>query len=191
MADARTLEDFPLNEEPLREEPPGQASLREAPAPTEPLEPASDARPVESRRGEDPAAGPAAPFASRVPAAAADAALVILLTALAVLAARLLTGASPDLRGLVWVSVFVLYLSAFATVVPLVVFGRTVGMALADLTVRSSAGVPGVAPSAAIRRWLGTLATAATGGLLLLWTARDGQAPTPADRLSGCALIGD
>ena len=72
--------------------------------------------------------------------------MVLLMTALAVLAARLFTGASPDPRGLLWVAAFALYLSAFATIVPLVVFGRTVGMALADLTVRSSAGVPGVAP---------------------------------------------
>ena len=190
MAEARTLEDFPLREEPLREESLREAPLPEAPTPAEALERAADA-PVESHRSIDPATVPAAPFTARVPAAAADAAVVLLLTALAVLGARLLTGTSPDLRGLLWVAVFVLYLSAFATVVPLVVFGRTVGMALADLTVRSSAGVPGVAPAAAVRRWLGTLATVATGGLLLLWTARDGQAPTPADRLSGCALIGD
>jgi RDD family len=175
VSEARTLEDFPLREGPIHEEG---------------LERSSDV-PVGSRHPADPSSAPPAPFAARVPAAAADAAMVLLLTALAVLAARLVTGSSPDPRGLPWVAAFALYLSAFATVVPLVVFGRTVGMALADLTVRSSAGVPGVAPAAAIRRWFGTLATAATGGLLLLWTARDGQAPTPADRLSGCALIGD
>ncbi len=173
MSEPRTLENFPLQE-----------ALRE-PA----LEPAPES-PAEALPSPEKTDG-AAPFAARVPAAAADAAMVLLLTALAVLAARLFTGASPDLRGLVWVAAFALYLSAFATIVPLIVFGRTVGMALADLTVRSTAGVPGVAPSAAVRRWLGTLATAASGGLLLFWTARDGQSPTPADRISGCALIGD
>jgi RDD family len=177
VSEPRTLEDFPLHEGTPRD-----ATLREA-------EPASES-PAELPSPEG-APGAAASFAARVPAAAADAAMVLLMTALAVLAARLFTGASPDPRGLLWVAVFALYLSAFATIVPLVVFGRTVGMALADLTVRSSAGVPGVAPSAAVRRWLGTLATAASGGLLLLWTARNGQAPTPADRISGCVLIGD
>ena len=87
--------------------------------------------------------------------------------------------------------VFVLYLSAFATIVPIVAFGRTIGMALADLSARPETGTPGVPAAAAFRRWLGTLATAATGGLLLFWTARNAEAPTPADRLSGCALIGD
>jgi hypothetical protein len=123
-------------------------------------------------------------------AAAADAAAVLLLTALAILAARLRTGAAPGPSGLLWVAAFVLFLSAVATVVPIVAFGRTIGMALADLTARSGAGA-GVPARAAFRRWLGTLATAATGGLLLFWTARDARAPTPADRLSGCALIGD
>jgi hypothetical protein len=178
VSEPQTLENFPLQEalaEPVLEAAPASAM----------------GNPAETPSSEEKSDGAAAPFAARVPAAAADAAVVLLLTALAVLAARLVTGASPDPRGLLWVAVFVLYLSAFATVVPLVVFGRTVGMALADLTVRSTAGVPGVAPSAAVRRWLGTLATAASGGLLLFWTARDGQAPTPADRISGCALIGD
>ncbi len=84
-----------------------------------------------------------------------------------------------------------MYLSAFATVVPIVAFGRTLGMSLADLSARPAAASPGVPAAMALRRWLGTLATAATGGLLLFWTARDAQAPTPADRFSGCALIGD
>ena len=137
------------------------------------------------------AEGAAAPLAARFSAAAADGAAVLLLTALAILAARLRTGASPGPSGLLWIGAFVLYLSAFATIVPIVAFGRTIGMALADLSARPETGTPGVPAAAAFRRWLGTLATAATGGLLLFWTARNAEAPTPADRLSGCALIGD
>ncbi len=133
----------------------------------------------------------AAPLSSRLPAAAADAATVLLLAALAILAARLATGESPRLTGLVWVIGFLLYLWAFATIVPMMAFGRTVGMALADLSARPDRSHAGLTAPAALRRWLGTLATAATGGLLLLWSARDPQAPTPADRLSGCALTVD
>jgi len=133
----------------------------------------------------------AATLSSRVPAAAADGATVLLLAALAILAARLSTGSSPKLPGLAWAAGFALYLSAFATIVPLVAFGRTVGMALADLNARPPGARPGVPIAAALRRWLGTIATAGTGGLLLLWTARNDRARTPADRLSGCALTVD
>jgi hypothetical protein len=193
---SRTLEDFPIHGAT-----PGAARAAEEAGSTqaarsveavEVLEPYRDvftAAPTpESLDGR--AVPLAAPLGARLPAAAADAATVLLLTALAVLGARLATGASPRPSGLVWVAGFVLFLSAFSTVLPLVAFGRTVGMALADLTARSG-GPAGVSPGAAMRRWLGTLATLGTAGLLLLWTARDGAAPTPADRLSGCALAGD
>jgi RDD family len=132
-----------------------------------------------------------ATLSARLTAAAADAATVLLLAALAILAARLSTGASPKAAGLAWAAGFGLYLSAFATIVPLVAFGRTVGMALADLRARTSGAQTGIGTAEAVRRWLGTIATAATGGLLLLWTARDERARTPADRLSGCALTVD
>jgi hypothetical protein len=173
VAEGRTLEDFPLHEA-------SPASAVEAAAP------GSAAAAV----AEPESPGAAAPLSARCSAAAADAAAVLLLTALAILAARLRTGATPAPAGLLWVAAFVLFLSAVATVVPIVAFGRTIGMALADLSARSGGG-SGVPAGAAFRRWLGTLATAATGGLLLFWTARDARAPTPADRLSGCALIGD
>jgi len=175
------LEDFPLHDP--NPNPAGDAGASgardEAPPSSEFLRPSP------------PGSGAAAPLSARFSAAAADAAAVLLLTALAILAARLRTGASPGPSGLLWIAAFVLYLSAFATIVPIVAFGRTIGMALADLSARPDAGAPGVPAAAAFRRWLGTLATAATGGLLLFWTARNAQAPTPADRLSGCALIGD
>jgi hypothetical protein len=172
VRDVRTLEDFPLHDGASESSP---AAPAEAPLP----------------RAEPGPLLEAAPLSARLSAAAADAAAVLLLTAAAILAARLRTGASPGPAGLLWVAVFVVYLSAFATVVPIVAFGRTLGMALADLSARPAAALPGVPAVTALRRWLGTLATAATGGLLLLWTARDAQAPTPADRFSGCALIGD
>ena len=170
MADGRTLEDFPLHE----------ASPGPTPEPESPFRPAPD---PDTARG-------AAPLSARLSAAAADAAVVLLLTALAILAARLRTGATPAPLGLLWVAAFALFLSAVATVVAIVAIGRTIGMALAELSARSG-GAAGVPAGAAFRRWLGTVATAATGGLLLFWTARDARAPTPADRLSGCALIGD
>ncbi len=138
-----------------------------------------------------PAHPDSAPLSARLPAAAADSATVLLLAALAILAARLATGESPRLWGFAWVAGFLVYLWAFATIVPLVAFGRTVGMALADLSARPDGAHAGLTAPAACRRWLGTLATAATGGLLLLWSARDPRAPTPADRLSGCALTVD
>ena len=50
-------------------------------------------------------------------------------------------------------------------------------MALSDLSARGDAGQAGLPAAAALRRWAAGLATAATGGLLLLWTARDAAEP--------------
>lgn len=131
--------------------------------------------------------GTAAPLGPRLSAAAADAATVLLLAALAILGARLSTGQSPRPAGIPWAIGFLVYLSLFATVPALVLFGRTVGMAISDLSARP--GTDGGLPAGlALRRWAGTLGTAATGGLLLLWTRRSPGEPTPADRLSGCPL---
>jgi hypothetical protein len=163
---AETLEDFPL-----------QAEIGIA-APRLLREP-EKAAPAAGRR--------AAPLGARLSAAAADAAVVLLLCALAILGARALTGQSPRPAGVPWVLGFLVYLSLFATVPPLVLFGRTVGMAISELSARSEtqAGLPA---GAALRRWCGTLATAATAGLLLLWTRRSSGMPTPADRFSGRPL---
>jgi hypothetical protein len=144
-----------------------------------------------------PAAEPAAPASSGAPllprfyAAAADAAVVILLTAIAILAARLETGQSPRGAGLAWAVAFMVYLSCLSTVLPLVLFGRTIGMALSDLSVRGDDSGAGLDPASALRRWAGTLATAATGGLVLLAIRRSPDRPTPADRLSGYPLALD
>jgi hypothetical protein len=165
MADVTdSLEDFPLHDGP-------------APAPARP-EAVADA----------PARELAAPLAARLSAAAADAAVVLLLSAVAILVARLLTGRTPGLAGLGWAAGFLLYLSLFVTVPPLVLFGRTPGMAIADLAARPASGGCGIPLSGAARRWLATLATAAAAGLPLLWTVRDPEAPTPADRISGHPL---
>ena len=153
--------------------------------------PLFDAAPGAPAAETAPARGGAAPLASRLPAAAADVAMVLLLAALSILGARLVTGQSPRLSGYGWVAAFLVYLWGFSTIVPIMAFGRTVGMALADLSARSDGSHAGLTAGAASRRWLGTLATVLTGGLLLLWSARDPQAPTPADRLSGCALTVD
>ncbi len=167
---AAPLEDFPLQDDFAR---------------------AAEARAIEAAAAADPQganAGAAAPVAARLSAAAADAAVVLLLGALAILSARVLTGQSPRPAGLAWALAFLVYLSFFATVPPLVLFGRTVGMAISDLAARPDGAGAGLPPDAALRRWGGTLATAATAGLLLLWTRRRPDAPTPADRLSGRPL---
>lgn len=161
---AESLEDFPLHGGE-----PAAPDLPEAPM-------------------DAPALRAAAPVSARLSAAAGDAAVVLLLSAIAILAARLLTGRTPGLAGLAWAAGFLLYLSLFVTVPPLILFGRTPGMAIADLAAKPDSGGSGIALSGAVRRWLGTLVTAAAGGLPLLWTFRDPEAPTPADRISGHPL---
>ncbi len=167
------LEDFPLR---------GESEAGVA------FPPSSPAAPGKLSRAAD---APVAPLAMRISAAAADAAVILMISALAILAARRLTGASPRLAGIPWILAFLLQLSFFAIVPPLVLFGRTMGMALADLSADSGGGRTGLSGRTAFRRWLGTLATAATAGLALLWTARSVEAPTPADRLSGRSLTLD
>ena len=163
---AAPLEDFPLQDENGFQTPRVLPPEPEAPAST---------------------GSGAAPLGARLSAAAADAAAVLLLTALAILGARVLTGQSPRPAGLPWAFLFLVYLSFFATVPALVLFGRTVGMAISELSARSNAEA-GLPADAALRRWAGTLATVATAGLLLVWTRRSPDLPTPADRFSGHPL---
>jgi hypothetical protein len=170
------LDDFPLH--------PGIPELPRVPSATVEAEP-------EAGEARDESGGAAAPLTLRWTAAAADAALVLLVTAAAILSARWATGRTPAPSGLVWAGAFLVLLSFFAVVPALVLFGRTVGMALADLTVRSETGAAGIDAAAASRRWIGTLATGVSAGVPLIWTAEDAQAPTPADRLSGRALTVD
>ncbi|HTR04070.1 MAG TPA: RDD family protein [Thermoanaerobaculia bacterium] len=163
---AAHLQDFPLHADAASE-------LRPPPPAPEP----------EASAG---ARGPA-PLEARFFAAAADAATLLLLAAAAILGARLLTGSSPRPAGFAWAFLFLVFLSFFATVPPLVLFGRTLGMAIGDLAAHDGSGA-GLTAGAAVRRWAGTLATAATAGLLLLWARQSADLPTPADRFSGRTL---
>ena len=144
-----------------------------------------------------PSAGPGAvvagsPLSSlpdRALGVAADVATSVLLATVALLAAFAVRGHTPRFEGLGWTAAFALYVSFFAVVVPLVLFGRTVGMALAGLVARDGDAGRRLTPGEAARRWAGTLATIAGLGLPLFWTARDADAPTLADRLSGRTLV--
>ena len=140
---------------------------------------------------EGESAGRAAGLGARAAAFGADAATVLLLAFATVLGARAFTGELPSTAGLPWAGAFLLLLSFFTTVLPLMLFGRTVGMALAGLTVCLRASSRRLEAGEAARRWVGTLVTAAALGLPLLWTVRDGEAPTPADGWSGRSLVPD
>jgi hypothetical protein len=161
-----------LNDFPLRPEPPLDLG---APAP-------DPSRSVPASPGllPDRALGTAADVATSI--------LVVLVALLAAFAAR---GRTPRISGLGWAALFALTVSFFAVVVPLVLFGRTVGMALAGLVARDDGTGRHLTPSQAARRWVGTFVTIAGIGLPLLWTGRDPAAATPADRLSGRTLVRD
>ena len=137
----------------------------------------------------EPAATRGATLAPRARALAADAATVLLAVAACLLLAVALRGRGPRPEGLAWAAGFAVFLSFFVTVLPLVLFGRTLGMALSGL----AAGGPSrhLAPAEAARRWLGTAATAVSLCLPLLWTAGDPARPTPADRFSGRPLLAE
>src|SRR6266498_291301 len=132
---------------------------------------------------------PAAPLSARGAAFAADSALVLLLVAAALLAATAGRGQAFDLAGLLWMGVFAFYLSFFSTVVPLILFGQTVGMALTGLTARGPKGSVPLTTTQSTRRWLGTALTLLTLGVPLLVTRRDRGSPSPGDRLSGRPLV--
>jgi hypothetical protein len=171
--ESRSLDDFPIRE--------GEPESLFSDEPVASVRTPGDLAP--SR-----ASGSVAPLAARGSAAAADAATVLLIAALAILGARAATGRVPHVSGAGWALGFLLLLSLCATVPALLLFGKTLGMALAEITTHSDGAGARVSAGAAFRRWLGTLATAATGGLALLWTAGSPDAPTPADRLSGHPL---
>lgn len=144
-----------------------------------------------SPAGAPPPASGLALLPDRAIGTAADAAVSILLVLVGLLAAYAARGRTPQFAGLGWASVFALYVSFFVVVVPLVLFGRTVGMALAGLAARDDGTGRRLTATEAVRRWAGTLATVAAVGVPLFFTARDPEAPTPADRLSGRTLARD
>lgn len=129
---------------------------------------------------------------SRVIAFCGDLATVLLAVAAALLAATAAgsaQAASPTPRGLAWAGAFALYFSFFVITVPLLFFGRTVGLALSGLVVRAGESGRRLSIGESVLRWTGTLLTAAALGLPLLFTMRDPERPTPADRLSGRGLV--
>ena len=165
--------DEPLDDFPLRPEPPLDLGS------TSPAE-AAPAIPSGAASLPDRALGTAADVATSV--------LVVLVALLAAFAAR---GHTPRISGLGWAALFALCVSFVAVVVPLVLFGRTVGMALAGLIARDDGAGRQLTPSEAARRWTGTLLSVVGIGVPLLFTLSNAAAPTPADRLSGRTLVRD
>lgn len=141
-----------------------------------------------ANRQEAPDA-PTAGLLLRAEAFAADLAAIGLLWAAALLAGSLMRGEGPSFEGWPWAAAFLVFLSFFATVPALMLFGKTVGMALLGLAALSGKTGRRLSAGEAGWRWVGTLATAATLGTALLWTARSADAPTPADRLSGRTVV--
>jgi hypothetical protein len=135
--------------------------------------------------------GATATMPPRLLAFAADLAGTSLAVTLALMGAVAATGKAPRLSGLPWAAVFGVGFSFVFVVMPLTLFGRTVGMSLAGLSAGAGPAGRGLSPSEASRRWAGTAATALGLGLPLLWTMRDRSRPTPADRLSARALVRD
>ena len=144
--------------------------------------------PTEGPSVEPASAGPA-PFLARAGAAAADAALVALVVLIAILGSAAARNRWPAPSGLLWAAGFGLYLSFFATVLPLVLVGRTVGMALGDLVAAPADGTRRLSLREAVLRWAGSLLTFASLGVPLLFTRRNAAAPTPADGLSGRTIL--
>jgi Mce-associated membrane protein len=140
-------------------------------------------------RDPAPADAPTAGLARRAGAFAADIATVLLVWAVAVLAALVLRAEVPREAGLLWSGGFALLLFFFATVPALILFGKTVGMAVAGLAARPLEDRRRLTAREAARRWLGTMVTVVTLGTALLVTMWSAESPTPADRLSGRPLV--
>jgi hypothetical protein len=133
---------------------------------------------------------PAAPLSNRLKAAAADALLCGATAAVSLLAAAAAAARAPMPRAWAWAAAFAALVSFFVVTLSLVVFGRTPGMALADLTSRDEEGrSPDL--SCAVRRWAASALTAALAGIPLVTALWDRRRRTPADLLSGRPLRGD
>jgi RDD family len=171
---------------------PGPPAGREPPLAEFPLDPGPEsAAPGTEATGETARADPAASLGIRALAAAADLAATVLGVSLPIVAAAIVRERWPTSSGLLWAAAFALTLSFAATVAALFLFGRTVGMALAGLSIRSKEGGRRPTAGEAVSRWLGLALTVATLGVALLLTVADRDAPTPADRLSGRPLVED
>ena len=159
-----------------------------------PLRPEGAARgfalPLAADAGGLPEAEPAAvTLSARAIAFAADLAGASLAVTLALMAAVAATGRVPRLAGLPWAAAFGLVFSFVFVVLPLTLFGRTVGMSLAGLAARPGPAGRGLTAGEAAWRWVGTALSALALGLPLLVTKGDPLRPTPADRLSGRTLV--
>jgi hypothetical protein len=153
-----------------------------APAPLLEMEPSPEMEEPE------PAREGTAPLRSRLGALAADFAFVLLLTAAPLLVATAGPARSLAPSGLWWTAGFAIYLSFFATVIPLSLFGKTVGMALTGLDARGGAEMPPLTFVESSRRWVGTFAAVAGLGVPLL-VGRQPGLPSLADRLSGRPVV--
>lgn len=132
-----------------------------------------------------------APLPARTIAFAADLAGTSLAVTLALMAAVTVCGRAPRLSGLPWAVLFGLEFSFFFVLLPLTLFGRTVGMSLAGIAARPGRSGRRLTPGEASRRWAGTAISAAALGLPMFLTVRDRLRPTLADRLSGRTLVRD
>ena len=136
----------------------------------------------------EPEAPAAAPAASRLTAFLADASLCGIVAAGSFLGAAALVRRSPAPAGWLWCALFALLVSFFLVVPTLALFGRTPGMALADLTADDASGEqPEFAAS--IVRWGTTAVTVLLAGLPLATMIFDRRRRTPADLLSGRPLF--
>ncbi len=144
-----------------------------------------------SADGPAPAADPpverAAPIGARAKAFAADALLCVLTSAGAFLGAAASIRRSPSASSWIWCALFAIEVSFFLCIPSLALFGKTPGMALADLTAE---GDDGEKPplSCVLRRWTTGILTVLLAGIPLLTVAFDRRRRTPADLASGCPL---
>jgi hypothetical protein len=130
--------------------------------------------------------GSSAPARARFEAFAADGLICGLLASGSLLAAAALTHRSPEARQWAAAGLFALLLSFFLIVPTLVLFGKTPGMSLANLSAERRGERPPF--SCALRRWLAGSATLLLAGLPLLTIVFDRGRRTPADLLSGWPL---
>lgn len=161
---------------------PSDAAPAEAKPPEPPFPPIEEDEPSPREVSAAPAS-----LAPRARALAADALICALLAGGSLLAAAGTAGVGPGAAAAAWAAAFAILLSFFLSVPALVLFGKTPGMALADLSAEDAYGEKPTLGAAA-RRWLGTLGTVLLAGLPLLTLLRSGRR-TPADILSGRPLM--
>lgn len=196
-----TARDIDRNLEGAADDPLGRVLIRHPPAlfPEAPPAdasaeaPRSETAPLFSDAPEPPSAGETDGFrppraGARLTAFLADAFLCAIVASAAFLAAAALVRRAPTGTGWLWCALFALLASFFLVVPTLALFGRTPGMALADLTADDETGEkPPLAAS--VLRWAATAATAVLAGIPLATMLFDRRRRTPADLLSGRPLL--